>query len=155
MRHQYGTDQFNCVNKTGSGCVLLILNHGATPITIWMRLQIGNDYLQTRTRIRSGLVDALILRRRMEFEGRGVARQIYRDTVIGLNGKSASPETADAGDGDLFRRKRNIVVPRFLDNGLTNIFFCSCAVGGLHGFSLDGVFEFVVRKEGRDQLQAN
>ena len=90
----------------------------------------------------------------MEVDGRGVARQIYRNTVISLNGKSASPETANTGNGDLFRRKRDIVVPCFLDNGFTNIFFCSCAVRRLHGFSLDSVFEFVVRKEGWDQLQA-
>src|ERR1700693_3272509 len=101
------------------------------------------------------LVNALVLRRRVEVDSGRVARKIDRNAVVGVNGESASAEPADPRNMHLLGRQRNIVVAGMFDDGLANVFFRARAVGPLQGFGLDLIFKLIVREERWDQLDAH
>src|SRR5271168_1478898 len=91
----------------------------------------------------------------MKFECGRVSRQFDGNAVLGFDGESAGAESADARNLYLLRREGDVVFASLLDDGLANIVFRARGVGGLRRFGLDCILEFVIRKEWRNELEAN
>src|ERR1700738_558716 len=91
----------------------------------------------------------------MELKSGRVAGQINWNTVVGVNGESASAEPADPRNMHLLRSQRNIIVAGMFDDGFANVFFRTRSVGPLQRFGLDLIFKLIVREEWRDQLDAH
>ena len=88
----------------------------------------------------------------MKFNRRRITRQIDGNAIFGVDRQSSLAEAPKSRYMDLLRRQQNIIAAGLFDDGLANIVFRARAVGRLRGFAFDGIFELVVREEGRNDL---